>query len=95
MDNPEPEINDGPATCRTCGHEFKSYAIKTVDGRQMLFDLDGDLIFELEKTCHFCNTVFPWHSSYRAMRETTKAFQKLQASLDLMHTHQLNLDNEK
>jgi hypothetical protein len=82
-------------TCRKCSHEFASYRIMIIEGMQMLYDQDGDLVFELEKTCHFCDTVFPWHSNYQTMQATTKAFKKLVASLDAMHLHQLNLENEK
>jgi hypothetical protein len=93
MEESSIDIKDGPARCKKCGHEFASYKIVSIDGKQqILIDQDGDIVFELEKTCHFCETVFPWHSNYQTMRETTKAFTKLRASLNAMHEHQVELE---
>ena len=69
--------------CRKCGHVFQCYIQRKIGGESALIDRDGDVIFDLVKTCHYCKEVFHWHSNTRQMQETSAIYHEL---FDLLQT---------
>ncbi len=80
----KPKVEDHPVRCRKCDRVFKGYVYKIVPTAKeitVLTDADGDVVYDLVKTCGKCQTVYHWHSNDKTLEENTKKFQILMETL--------------
>ena len=90
---PVPTVDDKPVTCEKCGHEFKSFMYRVVTTEQgetlTLIDRDNDVVYDLVKVCHYCRTVFHYHTKEKTLIQHSaiyqSAFEKLMSHYQPPH----------